>query len=191
MKFFLLLVFIIPGISFLAAQQKDSIFTNPFSLPKDSINLIGKKDSLYQTAVKQDSISKSAASDTSKKKTYDVDSVIYSSASDSLIFFVNKKKMDIYGNGEVKYKQTDLKSAKIFVDFNTNNIEAIGIPSDSLPSKLQGTPILNEGGEEYTGQRMIYNFKTSRGFIHLQEQKPEEQYIQEQKLKKLIKMIIL
>ncbi len=149
----------------MSGQQKDSLFTNPFSQPKDSLHTATKKDSLYQTAGKQDSTSNPALADTSKKKGYDVDSVIYSSSSDSLIFFVNQKKMDIYGNGELKYKQTDLKSAKIFVDFNTNNIEAAGVLSDSLPNKMKGTPILNEGGEEYTGKSMIYNFKTLRGFI--------------------------
>ena len=126
-----------------AAQQKDSLFSNPFSASKDSLNTPSKRDSLFHVSVEQDSITNIAAADTSKKKTYDVDSVIYSSSSDSLIFYVNKKKMDIYGNGELKYKQTDLKSAKIFVDFKTNNIEALGVSSDSLPNKLVGTPVLN------------------------------------------------
>jgi lipopolysaccharide assembly outer membrane protein LptD (OstA) len=165
MKFFLFLVFIIPGMSHLSAQQKDSLFNNPFSDSKDSLSTLSKKDSLFQTNGEQDSTSYLTAADTSKKKTYDVDSVIYSSSSDSLIFYVNKKKMDIYGNGELKYKQTDLRSAEIFVDFNTNNIEAFGVPSDSIPNKFVGTPVLNEGGEEYTGKRMTYNFKTLRGFI--------------------------
>ena len=165
MKFFLLLVFILPGISFLSAQQKDSLFSNPFSSRKDSSEILSRKDSLSIFTGKQDSTSNLTTADTSKKKTYDVDSVIYSTASDSLIFYVNQKKMDIYGNGEVKYKQTDLKSAKIFIDFNTNNIEAYGVASDSIPNKLIGTPVLNEGGEEYTGKRMVYNFKTLRGYI--------------------------
>lgn len=164
MKFFLLLIFIIPGFSFISAQQH-SLIKNSFSQSEDSIHITSRKDSLFQTNAGQDSILSSIPSDTSKKKTYDVDSVIYSSSSDSLIFYVNKKKMDIYGNGELKYKQTDLKSAKIFVDFNTNNIEAVGVPSDSVPGKFTGTPVLNEGGEEYTGKSMLYNFKTLRGFI--------------------------
>ena len=158
MKFFFISFFLISGISFLSAQQKDSLLSN-------SSNLNHLKDSLFISTSKPDSTSNLTAADTSKKKTYDVDSVIYSSSSDSLIFYVNKKKMDIYGSGEVKYKQTDLKSAKIFVDFNTNNIEAVGVTSDSIPQKMIGTPVLNEGGEEYTGERMKYNFKTLRGFI--------------------------
>jgi hypothetical protein len=103
--------------------------------------------------------------DTIPARTYDVDTVIYANASDSLIFYVKKKKMDIYGEASMQYKETDLKSANIFVDFETNNIEAVGIPSDTLPGKFTGTPVLKEGQEVYEGFRMKYNFKTRRGFI--------------------------
>ena len=129
-NYFLLSIFLFFSISFLPAQQKDSLLQNyPNISPEiDSTGLIRQKDSLFLP----DSTANLTTADTAKKKTYDVDSVIYSTASDSLIFFVNKKEMDIYGNGELKYKQTDLKSANIFVDFNTNNIEAKGVPSDSL-----------------------------------------------------------
>src|SRR5690606_40794420 len=91
--------------------------------------------------------------------TSDIDTVIYANATDSLIFFVNKKKMNIYGNASIQYKQTDLKSENIFVDFNTSFIEAEGIPSDSVEGKLTGTPVLKEGPETYEGLRMKYNFK--------------------------------
>ena len=56
----------------------------------------------------------SAVRDTLVKKKYDVDTVIYSSASDSLIFYVDKKKMELYGEAQMQYQQTDLKSAKTF-----------------------------------------------------------------------------
>jgi LptD protein len=172
MKFFLLSILILLEVSFLSAQQRDSL------------NII-KSDSLNLPPVQQ--LSTESNPDTSKKKTYDVDSVIYSSAQDSLIFFVNKKKMNIYGNGELKYKQTDLKSANIYVDFNTNNIEAVGVPSDSIPNKLRDTPVLNEGGEEYTGQRMTYNFKTARGFIASAGTKSEGAIYTGAKIKKVDK----
>jgi|CZKP01.1.fsa_nt_gi lipopolysaccharide assembly outer membrane protein LptD (OstA) len=106
-----------------------------------------------------------AVKDTTAKKKYDVDTVIYSSASDSLIFYVDKKKMDLYGDGELQYRETNLKSAKIFVDFETNNIDAAGVPSDSFPGKFKGTPVLVDKGETYDGITMKFNFKTSRGFI--------------------------
>jgi lipopolysaccharide assembly outer membrane protein LptD (OstA) len=105
------------------------------------------------------------AVDTTLQRRYDVDTVVYASASDSLIFFIKNRKMNLYGEGELSYKQTNLKSANIFVDFETSDIEAIGIPSDSLPNSYEETPVLKERGEVYEGVRMKYNFKTQRGFI--------------------------
>ncbi|HUX59794.1 MAG TPA: hypothetical protein VMV32_00670, partial [Ignavibacteriaceae bacterium] len=119
----------------------------------------------YSDSVKSSVKDSLAAKDTVKKKGFDVDSVIYSSASDSLFFFVNKKKMDLYGNGDLKYKDTDLKGAKIYVNFVTSNVDAYGIASDSLPNKLKDTPVLTQSGEVYNGDSMRYNFKTARGFI--------------------------
>jgi lipopolysaccharide assembly outer membrane protein LptD (OstA) len=136
----ILLLVSLLGISLLA-QTKDSLL---FKSPGDS-SLV-RDSSVY-------------------KKRYDVDTVIYSTASDSLIFYVDKKKMDLYGEAEMLYQQTDLKSAKIFVDFNTNNIDAAGVPSDSFPGKFKGTPVLVDKGEAYDGITMKFNFKTSRGFI--------------------------
>ncbi|MDO8548724.1 MAG: putative LPS assembly protein LptD [Ignavibacteria bacterium] len=103
--------------------------------------------------------------DTIPDKSYDIDTTIFANASDSLIFYVNKKKMSIYGEASLQYKQTDLKSENIFVDFETNFIEAEGIPSDSVQGKLVGTPVLKEGADAYEGIRMKYNFKTRQGFI--------------------------
>ena len=124
-------------------------------------NLFKKSDSLSVTA--KDSLS--VIDTTAKGKKYDVDTVIYASSSDSLFFYVNQKKMDLYGKSELKYKDTDLKSAKIFVNFNTNNVDAYGIPNDSLPNKYSGTPILSQNGEVYDGESMRYNFKTTKGLI--------------------------
>ncbi len=98
-------------------------------------------------------------------KKSDVDTIIYVSSEDSLIFMVKQKMMKIYGNGELKYKETDLKSASMDVDFTSSTIEAVGVESDTLPGKYDGTPVLVEKGETYEGFRMKYNFKTQQGFI--------------------------
>ncbi len=139
------------------------IFFLSFSLQTfpQEIDTLVVADSL-RAPILSDSLS---ISDTLSKKTYDVDTTIYTESSDSLIFYVNKKKMDIYGNASIQYRETNLKSANIFVDFQTNNIDAEGVPSDSLPNKYKGTPVLKEGADSYNGFKMRYNFKTKRGFI--------------------------
>lgn len=128
-----------------------------------------------------------AVKDTTAKKKFDVDTVIYSNASDSLIFYVDKKKMDLYGGGELQYKETNLKSAKIYVDFETNNIDASGVPSDSFPGKFKGTPVLVDKGETYDGITMRFNFKTSRGFISKAGSKLEGAIYTGEKIKRMDK----
>ncbi len=120
----------------------------------------------------------------STAKKGDVDSVIYSSSRDSLIFFVMNKKMELYGNGNLKYKETELKSGKIYVDFETHNIEAYGIESDTAKGGLIQTPILVDKGEEYFGKRMKYNFKTLKGYITFAETKESEAKYSGAKIKK-------
>jgi lipopolysaccharide assembly outer membrane protein LptD (OstA) len=122
--------------------QQDTTVAEPFNLLSDTVTVI----------------------DTLARR-FDVDTVIYASSSDSLIFYINKKMMYLYGNSELQYKDTDLKSANIFVDFETSNIEATGNPSDTARRGYTGTPILVEGGEKYEGIRMKYNFRTQRGHI--------------------------
>jgi len=147
--------------------------TSLFAQQKDSILSVRKSDSL-KTA-KQNLLSRSDS--TKSKKKYDVDAVVYASASDSLIFDVKKKKMYVYGSGELKYKETDLKSAKIFVDYNTNELEAFGRKdtTDTAKVKLKETPRLTESGETYEGKSIKYNFKNQSGFISLAKNKEKGQ----------------
>ena len=148
MKYFLFIFIFALNLDIIYAQRSDSLF-------------VVKKDTLKTLPA-----GTAAAPDTAaKKNTSDVDTVIYANSSDSLFFYINKKKMDLYGNSNLKYKDTDLKSAEITVDFKTDNIYAEGVPNDSLPGTFKGTPVLSQGGEVYDGKSMIYNFKTTRGFI--------------------------
>lgn len=138
-----LFAFILQGITF--SQQKDSILTSPVSNTIDS--LFGSSDVITNPV---DSLFNAKL----KGKTYDVDTTVFASSKDSLIFLVKEKKMNIYGEGSINYKSTEIKSANIFIDFNSNEIDAEGIPSDSLPDNLIGTPILKEGAEVYEGKTM-------------------------------------
>lgn len=166
-KIFILLL-LVQSFSF-AQFQKDSIIASEKLQIKDTTSI---KDTLTKT-------------DTTKKS--DIDSVIYSSSKDSIIFIINKKKMDIYGSGYLSYKDTKLKSSKIFVDFETSNVEAYGRNKDSTSDELIETPVLDDKGEEYKGVRMRYNFKTSRGFITYAKTKEAEASYSGAKIKKVDK----
>ncbi|MBX3007751.1 MAG: LPS-assembly protein LptD [Melioribacteraceae bacterium] len=153
---------------FLSAQQSDTLFSkNEKNISSDSIQV----------------------ADTIKSKKSDIDAIVFASASDSLIFNVKNKMMYVHGKGELKYKTTELKSGKIVVDYNTNELEALGFEvnpgTDSV--RVEQTPLLVEGNDNYEGSRILYNFKNQRGFISLAKNKKDEQRYEGAKVKKVDK----
>jgi lipopolysaccharide assembly outer membrane protein LptD (OstA) len=139
------------------------------------------------TSISADSLFFSAGDTTIQvpPKKYDVDTTVFSSASDSLIFLVRDKKMKIYGDGQLSYKQTEIKSANIIIDFENNEIQAVGIQVDTLPGQLAGAPVLKEGADTYEGVSMKYNFKTGRGTISAAGTEQDGQKYSGSKIKKV------
>jgi lipopolysaccharide assembly outer membrane protein LptD (OstA) len=120
-------------------------------------------------------------------KKSDLDTVVYASGSDSLIFFVKERKMAIYGEGKINYKKSEIKSANIFLDFENYDIEAIGVSKDSVSNELIGAPVLSEAGEIYEGRRMKYNFKTGQGNLSAFDTELEGGFYHGEKIKKVTK----
>ncbi|MBP1683518.1 MAG: Organic solvent tolerance protein OstA [Ignavibacteriaceae bacterium] len=129
MKFYLSLVLVLASTAafqFCAFAQQDDL---PQTISIDSL----------QTEIATDTLL-SPITDTlaSKQKKSDIDTVVYASGTDSLFFFVKEKKMSIYGEGKINYRQSEIKSANIFLDFNKFEIEAIGVPSDTSEAEFVG-----------------------------------------------------
>ena len=153
------------------------------ALVKDSLAI--NNQTITDSTVSRDSTFKADSLNNNK----DLDAVVYASSSDSLFFNVHSKKMYIYGKGKIKYKNTDLTSGQIDVDFVTSQISARGW-KDSTANKDSGfteTPVLSENDEVYEGTRIKYNFKTQRGFISLATNKKEGSSYGGEKVKKVSK----
>jgi lipopolysaccharide assembly outer membrane protein LptD (OstA) len=160
--FFFGLIFLLQKISF--SQQTASLSFDSLSVKSDSLKNLPQKS-----------------------KSYDVDTTVYASSKDSLIFLVKDKKMKIFGEGNINYKQTEIKSANIIIDFNKSLIEATGIPSDTAQGKLIGAPILKEGSEVYEGKTMQYNFKNGSGLISAAQTQQDGSIYTGSKIKKVDK----
>lgn len=117
---------------------------------------------------------------------YDVDTTVFAEAKDSIFFKIKEKKMFIFGNGNLKYKQTEIRSGSIEIDFDKSIIIATGIRNDSL-NKYEETPVLSEAGETYKGNRMKYNFKTQQGVISFAQTEQEGSKYTGQQIKKVDK----
>ena len=155
---------LIPGIF---AQEADSLI----SVVSDTLSVV-QPDTLMPKITTQKS---------------DVDTIINSSASDSLIFYVKSKKMNLYGDGKIEYKQMQITSEYIFLDFPKNQIRAEGKRADTLGGKLVDTPVLTEGTESYEGKEMTYNFKTGQGTMKAANTEFEGAIYSGKKIKKVDK----
>ncbi|MDP1994058.1 MAG: putative LPS assembly protein LptD, partial [Ignavibacteria bacterium] len=152
-----------------------------------SLVSLGQTDSLkFISTDSSQVVSDSLALNDSTKNSSDIDSIIYSSAKDSIIFFLDQKKMHLYGSGDMHYKETQLKSGKIIVDFETSNVESFSLGKDSSNKEIEA-PVLIDKSEEYKGMRMRYNFKTSKGYITYAASEIEQASYSGAKIKKVDK----
>ncbi|MCF8304994.1 MAG: LPS-assembly protein LptD [Ignavibacteriales bacterium] len=117
----------------------------------------------------------------------DLDAIVYANSKDSLLFDVNSKMMYLFGKGEVKYKNVELKSGRIETNFETNDLAAFGIvdTSDTSKTGFAETPVLSEDSEVYEGTSLKYNFKSKRGFISMARNNKKDQRYLGERVKKV------
>ena len=93
----------------------------------------------------------------------DINSPVHYKALDSIVYDVANKMLYLYGNAEMKYDQTQVNSANVAFDWNTQTLTAEGI--DSSGKTIQ-TPVLVQEGKTYEANKMEYNFRTLKGKIY-------------------------
>ncbi len=126
------------------------------------------KDSLYldlpDTSLKN--YEKSSSDSTLKfvpKSKQVLDAPVIYAAKDSMRIDVKAKKLYLYGDAEVNYKEINLKSAYIELDFAKNTLYAEGI-KDSL-GREKGRPEFKEAEQVIKSKTILYNFETKKGLI--------------------------
>ena len=115
----------------------------------------------------------------------DVDAIIEYSASDSAVFDLAGHKLMLYNEGDLKYKEFELKAARIILYKDNSTLESHGIPDTSKPGKFVGTPVFYEGSKKYEGAEVRYNFRTRRGNITMGTTELEGGYYLGEKIKKV------
>ena len=113
-------------------------------------------------------------SDTSTIKTQrtGLDSTVTYTSRDSTVFSLKKRTMYLKGDAEISLKQQILQAESIEIDFKGSIVKAEG-KKDSLGKKT-GYPIFEDNGEEFTGERILFNLETRKGTITLGESKADE-----------------
>jgi hypothetical protein len=120
-------------------------------------------DSLTRDSVPFDSIVPAKRIDIVISKD-SIDAKVEYGSVDSNYLDNSTRRVYLYGDAYVRYKDLELKADYIVVDLDSSIAFASGLP-DSL-GELQGNPQLTMAGESFVSQRIRYNFKTRKGFIY-------------------------
>lgn len=151
-----------------------------------------RKDSLSAVA---DSASRSdslKASRDSSAAVSGVDTVVNYTCNDSIVYSFATRVMSMYTKAEVKHQRMALKSERIDVNWNTSIVHANGIrdTTDTTGRKYVGTPVMKDGGEDYKGFSLSYNFKSKKGKIDVGDTEIDKGYYHGEEIKKVDKDVM-
>lgn len=112
-----------------------------------------------------------------------IDTIIYYTAQDSVVFNVPKKTVVMIGDATLDYENKSLRAHGIMVDFPTNTLTATSSAADSVIQssiahqrrilrdtariKSRGAPKLMDGNTPYEGEILTYNLQTRQGTVQL------------------------
>lgn len=101
-----------------------------------------------------------------------LDSTVTYTSRDSTVFSLKKRTMLLKGDAEISLKKQKLNAESIEIDFNESIMKAEG-KRDSDGKKI-GYPIFQDNGEEFSGERILFNLETKKGTITYGESKADE-----------------
>jgi len=167
------ILFLFNGICF-SQKIKDP---SDRKIPVDSLEINGNSPDTSE--IRTNSI------DTSKQVVSDIDAVINYSAKDSLVYDLKNKKVYLYNEGKLTYKDLKLDAGRITVDQETMMLEAYGIPDSLMEGKFIQTPLMFQGNEKYEGAKLSYNFRSQQGNVSMGFSDAEIGYYFGDKIKKV------
>jgi lipopolysaccharide assembly outer membrane protein LptD (OstA) len=121
-----------------------------------------------------------------------VDTVVTYSATDSIIYSMSTRFMNMYGKSDLKYRTIGLKAERVDVNWATATLTAEGVKdtADTTGKKFIGLPILVDGSETYNGHHVAYNFRTQKGKITLGDTELDQGYYHGEAIKKIEKDVL-
>jgi hypothetical protein len=154
----LTLIFLLYG-NITAAQNpqlvRDSLNSEISITGTDTIRAVSLIDTVNNKA-QQDTVIKA-------KKTETIDSPVEYNARDSIVYDLQTKKVYLFGEGDVKYKDIALNASFVEFDMAKELVYARGT-TDSTGKSI-GKPAFSQGSEKFDSDTMEYNFRTKKGII--------------------------
>ncbi len=107
------------------------------------------------------------STDTLRRSSSGIDTVVSYFASDSVVFFAKDKRMRLRGSANTKYRTQKLESEIIELYFDSGLMNSIPVTDSS--GKTVGYPKFSDAGKEYAGAVIKYNFKNKTGTVSMGE----------------------
>lgn len=174
----ILIIFLFLNFIYLKSQIDTTIIditpTLSDSFTNDSLN----SDTLSIQKILSDSLSTPKA-----KSSTGLDTIIEMKSNDTISLNLKSKRMRLKSESIINMGGRNLEADEIIVRFDESTLEALS-GKDSLGNNF-GYPKLIEKGEEYYGERILYNYKTSKGVISQGETELSEGYYYGKKIKRI------
>lgn len=140
-------------------DAKDTIPQKPQKATPDTTKKI---DALRDTVIslRDSTANDTASTDSAHKKKGSLEAPVAYSATDSITYDANSKKAYLYGNGDVKYEDMELKAEQIEMNMDSSVVHAHGIKDST--KKWKGQPVYTQGSDNYKSDLMSFNFKTKK-----------------------------
>lgn len=137
---------------------------------------------IYNQAFYHDTLTSTDSATIKNGRSTVIDAKVEYNSKDSTIFSLDGKKVFLFGDAKIVYKNIELTAAYIEVDMEQNIIYAEGT-TDSLGAPV-GQPIFKQDGDEYKSKTITYNLKTEKGYIKGLYTQQDEGYLHSQTTKK-------
>ncbi|MBI5464080.1 MAG: LPS-assembly protein LptD [Ignavibacteriales bacterium] len=140
--------------------------------------------SIVNGQTKSDTSSSAAARDTIAAGNSGVDTVVVYSAKDSIVYSMKTKFMHLYNSSDVQYQSMGLKAERVSVNWSTSTLTAVGVPDTVKKDSTIGRPVMKDGGDDYHGDVVNYNFKSKKGKINIGKTEIENGFYTGEQIKK-------
>jgi lipopolysaccharide assembly outer membrane protein LptD (OstA) len=124
--------------------------------------------------------------DTTKRtKNTSIDTLVNYSAQDSIIYSLRTRYMNLYGRSELQYQTISLKAERVNVNWDDATLVGYGKADTVKVDSVIGKPIMRDGGSEYHGDQVRYNFRTRKGKITIGTTQMDNGYYVGSQIKKV------
>lgn len=167
-----------------AALPADTVTPNTASDTARSLKRTARMPATAVDTAKADTAKADTVKVDTLKRKAGIDSPVEYTAEDSMIYDARSGLAFLYGRAQVNYLNMQLTAAKIAMNMDSSLVHAEARPDSTAEGGLAERPIYRQGNDEYDSERMSFNFKTKKGFIHNVKTQQGDGYMVSEKSKR-------